>query len=403
MGLMDQRIAGTLAQVGRRRWAALALAAFTVTVVVLVSASSYRSDIYDPVRNAAAKIKDHVKDRVSNTKHNGGEGLGYDAATNRTLGIESIQFINMDYRYDRLDALAIQCYLSDIEVQPILGFPKDKAGSEVVGFPPTSNPSRLGPPEVATWRAHANVWQQMLMKRSPAVLIMESDAVWDTQLRRIMGNLNGPFLDLLRADNRDGNIVAGRDDPWAARSGLWDILSLGQCSDHWKEDTGFRVYSDEFAARGHRDWYGHGLGGKRVVYRAGGMVCLTGYIVSLKGAAKLLARTAINLDQPIDIIIDNMIKSGDLAVYNVQRQPIAQWVYSSGLGMEMRGANSDIRPNGSESSQSGDDGSREGWPNAEKKGSVWEIKPQYAGVDFPDFGLGEAWEKIAETKKKLHF
>ncbi|KAL8342495.1 hypothetical protein RB598_004067 [Gaeumannomyces tritici] len=363
-----------------------------------------------PVRNAAAKIKDHVVKGSSSNNNNsysnngngghGGEAQGYDSASNRTLGIESIQFINMDYRYVRLDALAIQCYMSDIEVKPILGFPKDKAGSEVVGFPPTSNPSRLGPPEVATWRAHANVWQQMLMKRSPAVLIMESDTVWDTQLRRIIGNLNGPFLDLLHADNPNGNMAVGRDDPWAARSGLWDILSLGQCSGHWKEGTGFRLYRDEFAAAAGSATT---LAGRRVVYRAGGMVCLTGYVVSLRGAAKLLARTAINLDQPVDIVVDSMMKGGGLVGYNTQRQPVAQWVYPSGLGMEMRGANSDIRPNGSESSQSGDGGSRAGWPDAERRGSVWDIKPQYAGVDFPDFGLGHARKKIAETKKKLHF
>ncbi|KAL8404051.1 hypothetical protein RB594_009058 [Gaeumannomyces avenae] len=221
----------------------------------------------------------------------------------------------------------------------------------------------------------------MLMKRSPAVLIMESDAVWDTPLRRIMGNLNGPFLDLLRADNPNGNMVVGRDDPWAARSGLWDILSLGQCSDHWKEGTGFRLHRDEFAA----------AAGSATTWPAGA-----------SGTAELLARTAIKLDQPIDVVIDSM-KGDELVGYNVQRQPVAQWVYSSGLGMEMRGANSDIRPNGSQSSQSGDDGFRAGWPDAERRGSVWDIKPQYAGVDFPDFGLGHAWKKIAETKKKLHF
>lgn len=173
----------------------------------------------------------------------------------------------------------------------------------------------------------------MLLKRSPAVLILESDAVWNTQIRRIMGNLNRPFLDLLRADNPDSNIVASRDDPWAARSGLWDVIGVGQCGDHWRDDTAFRLYDDKFAARGSRDWFGHDLAGKRVVYRANGMVCTTGYIVSLKGAAKLLVRTAMNLNEPIDLIMNNMIKTRNLVGYNVQRQPVAQWVYSSGLGM----------------------------------------------------------------------
>lgn len=161
MGLMDQRISGALCQVGRRRWPVLAFAAFTMTVVVLVSVGSYRPGIYDPVRHAAAKLKDHVRggqDRPQGYYTPSNRTLGFeDAASNRTLGLESIQFINMDYRHDRFDALAIQCYLSDIEVHPSPGFPKDKAGSEMVGFPPTSSPTRLGPPEVATWRAHATV------------------------------------------------------------------------------------------------------------------------------------------------------------------------------------------------------------------------------------------------------
>jgi hypothetical protein len=119
------------------------------------------------------------------------------------------------------------------------------------------------------------------------------------------------------------------------------------------------------------------------------MACTTAYAVSLRGAAKMLLRTAWNLEEPVDLIMGMMAAAGDLTVYSVRQRLVSQWAYVQGIGMGLRGANSDIN-NGP-----ADDGLSSGWPAAKKSHSVWTHKEGfYQNTDFKAMALQVAWDRI---------
>lgn len=258
------------------------------------------------------------------------------AAGNRTLGFHSIKFINLPTRYDRLDAVTLQSYLSGIDIEE---YPAVEAKMiSDTGMPPTSNPQRLNRGEKGCWRAHANIWSEIIRKKLPPVLILESDVAWDINLRSIMGLFNKHFTRFLQqvgsrplyqagfstSSNTGQHRPVGRpwrdhegvklersretysavtpnpDDPW--HSEHWDLLFLGQCLDFQKKPGFYLKYSDPFVTAG-KDYFGERLGHERVLHQSGGIACTTAYAITRRGAAKLLLRSAINLDSPVDLIM----------------------------------------------------------------------------------------------------
>ncbi len=109
-------------------------------------------------------------------------------------------------------------------------------------------------------------------------------------------------------------------------SGNWDVLSLGPCLGG-KARNGSEVrYKSPYLTGGPMESMGLRLeDGERVVYRANHSICLAAYALSLRGAAKLLLRTAFDLNGPVDLIINKMSERGELVVYNVVQPPFVQW------------------------------------------------------------------------------
>ncbi|KAM3427263.1 hypothetical protein MY4824_009558, partial [Beauveria thailandica] len=217
-----------------------------------------------------------------------------DAAGNATLGFGSIQFINLPGRFDRLDAATLQAWLSGIEITETRGVLAAEIND--VGMPPEHMMVSLKTEEKGCWRAHANIWSQMLRDKTPAVLILESDAAWDVEVRESMRLLNQHFsrlLDIVRstplpnrsflhrpstsATPRSAAAAAAAppppppppppahpDDPW--QSTHWDLLSLGQC---WEDPAHRNVsvrYPDPHVAPG-VDYWGSALGAERGLRR----------------------------------------------------------------------------------------------------------------------------------------
>ncbi|KAJ3489629.1 hypothetical protein NLG97_g5955 [Lecanicillium saksenae] len=77
-----------------------------------------------------------------------------DAAGNATLGFGSIQFINLPSRFDRIDAAAMQAYLSGLDITEVPGVLS--ADINEAGMPP-QHLERVKKGEKGCWRAHANV------------------------------------------------------------------------------------------------------------------------------------------------------------------------------------------------------------------------------------------------------
>lgn len=76
-------------------------------------------------------------------------------AGNATLGFHSIKYINMKARYDREDAMALQAYMSGLEIEDVPAVEADTI--DPAGMPPTHRPGKLRTGEKGCWRAHANV------------------------------------------------------------------------------------------------------------------------------------------------------------------------------------------------------------------------------------------------------
>ena len=181
-------------------------------------------------------------------------------------------------------------------------------------------------------------------------------------------------------------IVANPNDPW--HSDHWDILSLGQCFESDWDAGVFRVFPDADTVEGYQ-YHDVPLGRERVVRKSDGIVCTTAYAISQTGAAKLLLRGAVDLDNPVDLLIRRLIKSGDLTAYTVLPTVFAQWDYAEKIGMEERGANSDI--NGEASDEEVD---LSGWPEVQKSGSVWTDKWGHPDILFRNNALERAWKII---------
>ncbi|KAK7179483.1 hypothetical protein PSPO01_14495 [Paraphaeosphaeria sporulosa] len=360
------------------------------------------------------------------------ETLTRSAAGNRTLGFHSIKFINIPTRFDRLDAVRLQAYLSGLDVteQPAV-LPSEL---NPVGMPPSSNPQDLKPGEKGCWRAHANIWSEIVEKNLPPTLIIESDAAWDIDVRHIMALLNEQFTGLLHQlgskpiythDVKDDRVETDAkkghqnvqlesvlrenpDDPW--HSDHWDILSLGNCFDQQKSPTSYLKYKDPYVPEG-KDYFGQILGKERVVHQSGGFVCTTAYAITQRGAAKLLLRTAFDFNMQVDLIIKDMIADGELVAYTTIPTVMAQWHYVDGLGMEDRGANSDIQgTKGEPSTNNGNEGwelpvgsevDMSGWEKAKKAKSVWMVKPSHPNIAFSRMALQVAWDIIFSGEKDI--
>ncbi|TLD18592.1 hypothetical protein PspLS_10175 [Pyricularia sp. CBS 133598] len=314
-----------------------------------------------------------------------------DAASNSTVGLDSIIFLNLPHRNDRYDAMAIQAHLSKLKITRFPAVDGSKLTSQ--GMPPVeSDQFALKDGEKGCFRAHANVWQHMLEKDIAAALVFESDAGWDINFRPIMGRLNRGFRKLLQTEHPENREVfeENPDDPWLARSGTWDILSVGHCVDA-RNDGKYIIYDDPHAPNtGYQVEVdgGHAiLNHKRIVYRAHTLFCTTGYLVSLTGAARLLVRMNWKFDAPVDVIMNEMINKGQLRAYSMHQRPVVQWTYIEGIGKGR--SNSDIQSDGKP-----EEGTKEGWDRAKKERTVYEYRGGYGDADMVDFALSSAWHRI---------
>ncbi|ODA78197.1 hypothetical protein RJ55_05577 [Drechmeria coniospora] len=377
----------SLAWVRRLLVVASPLVGFVLVVGVCLLAS-YRGEGAGGWRNRGMLLRERQWD---------GGARAVRAAGNSTLGFGSIRYINLRSRYDRLDAASIQAFLTGLRLTESRAVEPDMIRD--VGMPPMHNPGYLKPGQKGCWRAHANIWASMLQGNAAPVLVIESDTTWDLHVRSIMSEVNRHFTKLLRdiestalpqpawgAPSERSPCRPTREDPWC--SGHWDILSIGQCMEGGKDRDVSVFYHDPHVPPG-KDYWGRTLGRERVVRRSGGFACTTAYAISQTGAAKMLLRSAVDLNAPVDLLMRELVTSGDLVAYSVMPPVVAQWRYADNIGMGLRGANSDINQDKKEEE---DEGS--GWAAVKESGSVWGTWPQDVDVAFEEMALERAWDLI---------
>jgi len=251
--------------------------------------------------------------------------------------------------------------------------------SDNQGMPPNSSPGRLKESEKACFRAHANLWRQMLHEKWSSALIMEADAAWDVNVRAITQRFSHAFNDLMDAHPRSPSTAQPSElDPYNV--GKWDLLSLGQCHENTRHNNESLIYSDADAPFD-MSYYGRPLVDERVVRRSGGIVCTTAYALSPRGALKLLVKFSVDMTIPIDLAIRSMIESDELIAYSAQPSIIAQWVYRDGSGSE--GANSDV----SKVAIANTVDHSETWRDIHNSLNVWSLKPHHEDARFRNGAL----------------
>lgn len=339
----------------------------------------------------------------------------FEAASNATLGFSKILYINMKHRWDKWDTAVLQAYTSGVDIEH---FPAVEGKEEIedagrVGLPP-SNGAPMGAGAIACYRSHANIWDEMVRKRSAPILILEADAAWDANIRGIMGLFNKHFLDYLvetdakptdappihaQADpNRpkDRPVEFNPEDPW--QSEFWDIISIGHCNDQQAfHQMAEKAYMDEFYAPPpiKNTMFAVREGNNRMLKRSHGFACTTGYAVSHRGAAKMLLRHAMNLNRPIDLIMGDMINEGSLISYTLNPPPIVQWAYRKDIGMSGAASSDLLRVDNAGSDKADKESDKSGWDDAMKKHSVWQhSEEKFPGINFKKPALESAWGTI---------
>ena len=237
----------------------------------------------------------------------------------------------------------------------------------------------------------------MLQDRLPAVLVMEADAAWEVSIRPIMAELNHYFRKMLRQSSpaplygaAASNTAFNPDpeDPWMTDH--WDVLAIGHCLGGIYPGGPEIKYRSRYANEGPMTWKNVTLSGERYIHRAKHTICTAAYAVTRRGAAKLLLRSAYDLNGPIDLIINSMAEAGELVVYNVVQPPVMQWKYLPGIGMEQR--NSDIQ--GAKNLSDQTPAKQSAWPEAHRDHSVWVTTGFDGTPPLKESALSNAWKHI---------
>ncbi|VVT58202.1 uncharacterized protein SAPINGB_P006088 [Magnusiomyces paraingens] len=257
---------------------------------------------------------------------------------NSTLGFQKILYLNVPDRYNLDDTIAMQSVLSGIKPERFLGVNLKTLDQK--GLPPSSRKVKMHPSAQSCYRSHANMWRKMIDENWQSMLILEADAVWDINLRHIFHNFGNGLEQLLRKQGLIGpDEHATKEDPYFHNK--WDVIQFGGCYANPGRKEVSLQYDDPYAPSGMK-FFGDPIEkNKRVVRWRAGEVCTVSYAISHAGAMKLLLRTAIDMNEAVDMVLTIMIETGGLDTYSVFPVIFDQWQYKDKLGLASK--NSDIR------------------------------------------------------------
>lgn len=289
---------------------------------------------------------------------------------NRTLGFETIQFINLAHRFDYADVMALNGAITGVDIQTSPGVTPDDIKEK--GISPQSN--QYGEPQKACYRSHSNVWRKMVENNWQTMLVLESDATWDKNIKRVMQRLSAALNAHLKTSpsSRDNTTEASEEDPYLYNN--WDMLTFGLCNDGPQYlETDSLQYSDPDAPA--YDFFDRKLpGGERLVRRSHEPVCTTAYAISQAGARKMLLRGAIDYNRQVDLTIMDMVITEQILAYSTSPVIYAAWEYKQGIGAEKLNSNIDSRPDEDLSEFYNQ------WYEVHKSRNVWRLNYMYNGI-----------------------
>lgn len=201
--------------------------------------------------------------------------------------------ISLPERTDKRDAFAVTAGITGFDYNITDGVDGSKISTKALPYTMNQSPNSLG-----CWRAHLNVWQDMIHRGVRSTLVFEDDADWDVGLRAQM-------LELAKGTRH--NLYETEPATLSPYGDDWDLLWIGHCGSGTAPWTTRRyvIHNDATVlppdARnvvGKPDMSRYesapdGDNSTRIIYQAMGGVCTAAYAISLKGAMKALYRTSL--------------------------------------------------------------------------------------------------------------
>ena len=220
--------------------------------------------------------------------------------------------LNLPERTDKLDNFALQSSVTNFGFEVIPGV--DGATIPNKSLPTTKG---LSPVEskrnrsVGSWRAHLNFALAIVKNRLSSGIVFEDDADWDISFKS--------QLAYFAAGTRYLSASEPSKKPHSPYGDDWDMLWPGHCAiGYHKEDSRRFIIDNDPSVPppNHRVSFGNKLdvseydNSTRVVFRAGGGVCVYSYALSLRGAQKLLHHFyTVESYEPYDLAIDTLCRT----------------------------------------------------------------------------------------------
>lgn len=299
----------------------------------------------------------------------------FDSAGNATLGFEKVIYVNLPYREDYANVMTLQSHLTGLEYIKSDGVDYHDFKPGYKGLPPLVN-KELPAAVIGCAMSHINAWKQVVAEDWSSVLILESDATWDENIKEIAKRAAEGLHKLLTEKQlHRSRSNPTHSDPYDAAQ--WDILSWGTCFDEGgyeaRDSEVYVTYSDTDSPDCVYDWPGNGvredLIDERVMRKSGFPFCSSAYALTRKGAEKLLLRSSLFIDGPIDVTIAQEIDKEHLIGYEMFPPPFYQWRYVEGIGAE--GLNSDIASG--DGQKDNEDSSMDRWNQIQESSLAWRI------------------------------
>lgn len=330
----------------------LLLVCFSIISTLFFVASSHNIDYNEVYTSASKKIQstftgedDTSEDVVYN---NDGASNPQSSQTdpiiglsNSTLGFQKILVLSDPFLYDLSDIASMQASISGLIVESYNGVSPDSLNTH--GLPPDS--LRVLPKsEQSRYRSHANMWRHMLNEDWSTVLIIESDATWDVNIRRLMQLFSNGLQEFMRKQGKFDyhdeveqvqpikkytSFDDTSKDPYFSAN--WDVLQLGGCLPTKRNAQDSYPYFDPYVPES-LYFYGTPIPSqRRVVRHKSPERCATAYAVSRNGALKLLLATSIDMSTPVDVAIRQLTRDGKLDTYSTYPPLFSRWEYLEGL------------------------------------------------------------------------
>lgn len=209
------------------------------------------------------------------------------------MQFQEVKLISMPSRTDKRDAFAVSASLSGFDFDIIDGVDGNQISSQALPYTLDQKPTVLG-----CWRAHLNVWQEMVRRQVSSALIFEDDADWDVGLRSQMIEL---------AKGARWSLDDQKSNPHSPYGDDWDLLWIGHCGSApapWN-DRRYVIRQDptvpppdsreDVGGPDMSRWETGAAGDNqtRVIFPAVGGICRAAYALTLRGAQKAVYRMSM--------------------------------------------------------------------------------------------------------------